>query len=201
MHTGFIDLDKAEQIKILTKKKIKTQVLDDMFEVSGDIKDIDILENEYEYFIVVTFGKDDIFNERVLVLYDEDCIPLGKMAYSINDKDAKISFDYFFVRKDLRGQGLGQSMIDLFLDKMNEQFDGYFEVYTNPYSFDVSFNGIKGYNYESQLHQYKLEQFYINNGFLLTEEPKKYAFSDIEYIPESYTLTPIPQKSIWWFYN
>ena len=70
--------------------------------------------------------------------------------------------------------------------------NSYFLVFVNPYSFDVSFNGMKGYDYESQLLQYKLEQFYLNNGFLLTEEPKKYVFGDIEYDESSYELAQNP---------
>lgn len=192
MHSDFFDLNRFDQINFLKSKKLNTQIQGDMLEVDGNISDVDILEGNQEYFMAVTFSKDTLFDDSVLIIYDNRYEPIGKLAYSCNEKDAKISFDYFFVRKDLRGQHLGQTMIDLFLDKMYDKFGDDFEVYTNPYSFDVSFNGIKGYDYESQMHQYRLEQFYMNNGFLLTEEPKKYVFGDANFDENTYKLTPMP---------
>lgn len=192
MYKEFINITKQEQIEYLEKKKIETKIDGDIFEVSGNIDDVDILENEYEYFIAVNFSKNSLFNENVLIFYDSKYEPIGKLAYSCNYKDGKVSFDYFFVRKDLRSQGLGQTMIDLFMDKMDEKLGEDFEVFVNPYSFDVSFNGSKGYDFESQYYQYRLEHFYINNGFLLTEDPKKYAFGGAEYDEELYKLTEFP---------
>ena len=192
MYKKLFELNKSDQINYLKNKKLATQIVGDMLEVEGDISDVDILEGNHEYFLVVTFNKNNLFDENILIMYDDNYEPIGKLAYSCNEKDAKISFDYFFVRKDLRGQHLGQTMMSLFIEKMEDKFGEDLEVFTNPYSFDVSFGGIKGYDYESQMHQYRLEQFYINNGFLLTEEPKKHAFGEEEYNEDAYKLTPMP---------
>ncbi len=193
MQDNFITLPKEEQIKIISELKPKTLIEGDLLEVEGDIFDIEILKNDIETFFILFFSKMDIFNETIMILYDEKLNPYGKIAYSINEKDKRIAFNYFFVRKDLRGQGLGQTMVDIFFDKMEEKFDD-FLVFVNPYSFDTTFNGIKGYDYETQLYQYRLERFYLENNFLLTEEPKIYAFSNKEYDESCYTLTVKPSK-------
>lgn len=193
MQPNFITLSKEEQIKIISELKPKTLIEGDLLEVEGDIFDIEILKNNIETFFILFFSKMDLFNETIMILYDEKLNPYGKIAYGINEKDKRIAFNYFFVRKDLRGQGLGQTMVDIFFDKMEEKFDD-FLVFVNPYSFDTTFNGIKGYDYETQLYQYRLERFYLENNFLLTEEPKIYAFSNKEYDESCYTLTVKPSK-------
>ena len=193
MQDNFITLSKEEQIKIISELKPKTLIEGDLLEVEGDIFDIEILKNDIETFFILFFSKMDLFNETIMILYDEKLNPYGKIAYSINEKDKRIAFNYFFVRKDLRGQGLGQTMVDIFFDKMEEKFDD-FLVFVNPYSFDTTFNGIKGYDYDTQLYQYRLERFYLENNFLLTEEPKTYAFSNKEYDESCYTLTVKPSK-------
>ena len=193
MQDNFITLSKEEQIKIISELKPKTLIEGDLLEVEGDIFDIEILKNDIETFFILFFSKMDIFNETIMILYDEKLNPYGKIAYSVNEKDKRIAFNYFFVRKDLRGQGLGQTMVDIFFDKMEEKFDD-FLVFVNPYSFDTTFNGIKGYDYDTQLYQYRLERFYLENNFLLTEEPKTYAFSNKEYDESCYTLTVKPSK-------
>ena len=193
MQDNFINLPKNEQLNFIKELKPKTLIEGDLLEVEGNPVDIEILIGKNEMFFALFFTKNDVFNETTMILYDHFFNPYGKIAYSINDKDKRISFNYFFVRKDLRGQGLGQTMVDVFFDKMEEKF-GSVQVFVNPYSFDTSFNGIKGYDYEQKLYQYRLERFYLENNFLLTEEPKKYTFSDIEYDESCYTLTVKPSK-------
>ena len=189
---SFINSSLEEKISYLNKINIETMIEGDYLEVKGKISDVFTLKNkEDEIFILVNFDSNGIFNENVQILYDSSFTPFAKLAYSINKRDNRVSFDYFFVTKELRGQHIGQSMIN-FLFNYLEDMLGEFEIYTNPFSFDVSFNGIKGYDYSSQLYQYKLEQFYYNNGFILTEDPKKYVFGDYDYIPE-YNFTEKPE--------
>ncbi len=195
MQDNFINLPKDKQLEIIAKMNPKTLIEGDLLEVEGKLSDIEILIGKKETFYILFFTKNDVFDETVMLLYDELFEPYGKIAYSVNDKDKRISFNYFFVRKDLRGQGLGQAMVNIFYDKIEEKFKGdYVDVFVNPYSFDTSFNGIKSYDYETQLYQYRLERFYLENNFLLTEEPKKYAFSNILYEPSCYELTQKPSK-------
>lgn len=195
MQDNFINLPKDKQLEIIAKMNPKTLIDGDLLEVEGKLSDIEILIGKKETFYILFFTKNDVFDETVMLLYDEFFDPYGKIAYSVNDKDKRISFNYFFVRKDLRGQGLGQAMVNIFYDKIEEKFNGdYVDVFVNPYSFDTSFNGIKSYDYETQLYQYRLERFYLENNFLLTEEPKKYAFSNISYEPSCYELTQKPSK-------
>lgn len=191
---NFVKLNKKDQIKFLTNLNIDRLIPGDMFEINGVINDVDLLCNKNkEIFVMVNFKKGGVWNENALILYDDDFEPIGKMAFSYN-KDGRVSFDYFFVNKNIRGQQLGQFMINYFLEYMEDIFDIEPEIYTNPYSFDTSFNGIKGYDYDSQLSQYRLEQFYIRNGFYLTEEPKKYVFGNEIYDPESYQYAEEPIK-------
>ena len=87
-------------------------------------------------------------------------------------------------------------MINLFLEKMEEKFGNDFTIFVNPYTFDISFEGVKYYDTETQLRQYNLEQFYLRNGFLLTEDPRKYTFNDIEYDKDEYILTRKPVEDL-----
>ncbi len=203
MRRTFLDLTAFEQLKYLQEKDLKTQMDGDLLEFTGTLdKSLVIMdEDEKDYMILVHFNKGGLFNENAFLLYNSDYELIGKLVYSMNEKDAKISFDYFYVRKDMRGNHLGQTMVDYFLDEMYDIYGEEFDVFTNPYSFDVTFNGIKGHDYESQYNQYKLEQFYLKNNFILTEDPKKYVFSDQEVSIDEYKLTPCPVDDFTIFKN
>lgn len=191
---NLFNLIEKEKNNFFKNIELSTMIEGDLYEIDGKIDDVFFLKNEdKESFILINFKKGGVWNEYFQVLFDMSFTPLGKIVFALNDKDSKISFDYFFVRKDLRGQGLGQSMLNFFFDFLDNTLDKEYTCFCNPYSFDVSFNGIKGGDYKTRYYQFRLEQFYLDNDFVLVEDPRKYVFGEYEEIPE-YPLSEEPVR-------
>lgn len=185
----FLSLSKTEQIKYLENSNISTKLNDDFFELTfNKISDIIIFNNAEEFFFAVFFDIGGIFNENSIIFYEQSFNPIAKIVFSENRFDKRISLDYFFVESSLRGQGLGQFLLKTFLDIKKQEFGPKLQIFTNPYAFNTAFLGSKAVNEEEKIKQYHLEQFYLRNGLLLTEEPKKIAFNGEAYDPNCYNL-------------
>ena len=113
------------------------------------------------------------YRRNAFVLYDTYTNPkqiAGYAVYNFNKENNNLALEYFTIRSDLRHQGLGKKFLNNFEKMIKENFDEKINMmFVHPVS-------------EEEKYQSKLEDFYQQNGFRLTNDnPIKYIFCPKEY--------------------